>query len=338
MRKIIITGGFGFIGVNFIEYLLNYKLCEKIYVIDMNKPLDKYSKIKIDKFIYEKKIIFINHDIRKPIMQNEELKNTDLIINLAAVHKMPGHNDFEYFETNIEGAKNICKFADKIRCKNIIFTSSISIYGSGSYAKDENTKPIPDTPYGKSKLEAEKIHEGWQKDTDKILLICRPGVVFGPGENGNVTRLVKLIKKKMFFYIGNKNVKKGGIYIYELLNQIIWINQNQLKKKFPNKIIFNGVFQNSYSFKDYAENIRSIYKYNLNVINIEKKIFLFILKFTSFITKNLSTSSNFNYMRLKKLIISNDIIPKFLIENNYSFRYDLKTSLQEWSQTKNNEW
>lgn len=338
MKKIIITGGFGFIGVNFIEYLLNNKLCEKIYVIDMNKTLDKYLKSKVDKFVYEKRVIYIKHDIRKPINQYEELKDVNLIINLAAVHKMPGHNDFEYFETNIEGAKNICKFADKIRCKNIIFTSSISIYGSGSYAKDENTKPKPDTPYGKSKLEAEKIHEGWQKDTDKILLICRPGVVFGPGENGNVTRLVKLIKKKMFFYMGNKNVKKGGIYIFELLNQIIWINQNQLKRNFPNKIIFNGVFKNSYSFKDYAENIRSIYKYNLNVINIEKKIFLFILKFTSSITKNLSSSSNFNYMRLKKLIISNDIIPKFLIENNYSFKYDLKTSLQEWSEIKNNEW
>ena len=55
MSKIIITGGFGFIGVNFIEYLLNYKLCEKIYVIDMNKHCDNYFKSKIDKFIHEKK-------------------------------------------------------------------------------------------------------------------------------------------------------------------------------------------------------------------------------------------------------------------------------------------
>ena len=138
--------------------------------------------------------------------------------------------------------------------------------------------------------------------------------------------------------MGNKNIKKGGIYIFELLNQIIWINQNQLKKNFPKKIIFNGVFKNSYSFKDYAENIMSIYQYKFNVINVEKKNFLYILKFTSFITKNLKSSSNFNYMRLKKLIISNDIIPKFLIENNYPFKYNLKTSLQEWSEIKNNEW
>ena len=47
-----------------------------------------------------------------------KIKDINLIINLAAVHRMPGHNDFEYFETNIEGAKNICKFADKINCKN----------------------------------------------------------------------------------------------------------------------------------------------------------------------------------------------------------------------------
>ena len=45
-------------------------------------------------------------------------------------------------------------FADSVNCKNIIFTSSISVYGSGDHEKDENTKPYPDTPYGKSKLEA----------------------------------------------------------------------------------------------------------------------------------------------------------------------------------------
>ena len=338
MRKIIITGGFGFIGVNFIEYLLNNKLCEKIYVIDMNKPIDKYLESKIDKFINEKKIIFINHDIRKPINQYEALKDINLIINLAAVHRMPGHNDFEYFETNIEGANNICKFADKIKCKNIIFTSSISIYGSGSHTKDEDTKPIPDTPYGKSKLEAEKIHEEWQKDTDKTLLICRPGVVFGPGENGNVTRLVKIIKKKIFFYLGNKNLKKAGIYIFELINQILWIYENQLNKKLPNNIIFNGVNKNSYSMKDYVENIRKIYDYNSTVFNLDKKLFLTLLNLTSFITKNFKSDSNFNYVRLKKLTVSNDIIPKFLIENKYIFKYDLKSSLIEWSKAKSNEW
>ena len=58
----------------------------------------------------------------------------------------------EYFETNVEGSKNICNFADHTTCKNIIFTSSIAVYGTGDYEKNETTKLTPSSAYGKSKL------------------------------------------------------------------------------------------------------------------------------------------------------------------------------------------
>ena len=66
--------------------------------------------------------------------------------------------------------------------------------------KETNTKPLPDTPYGKSKLQSENNYIQWfQKDKEnRILTICRPGVVFGSGENGNVTRLVKLLTENYF--------------------------------------------------------------------------------------------------------------------------------------------
>ena len=51
--------------------------------------------------------------MRKPInIENVQFTENDLIINLAAIHRMPGHKDFEYFETNIKGAENICDFAE----------------------------------------------------------------------------------------------------------------------------------------------------------------------------------------------------------------------------------
>lgn len=49
---------------------------------------------------------------------------------------------------------------------------------------------MPNTPYGISKLVAEKIHEVWQaKDKSRELTIVRPGIVYGKGEHGNMTRL-----------------------------------------------------------------------------------------------------------------------------------------------------
>ena len=85
----------------------------------------------------------------------------DVIFNFAAVHRTPGHEDHEYFETNICGAKNVVAFAEKWNIKKIVFTSSIAPYGAAEELKKETTLPTPNTAYGISKLVAEKIHEKW---------------------------------------------------------------------------------------------------------------------------------------------------------------------------------
>ena len=108
---------------------------------------------------------------------------TDLAVNLAAIHREPGHQDYEYFETNLKGAENVCSWADQVGCNKIIFTSSIAPYGPAEEPKDEQSLTVPVTAYGSSKLAAEKIHIAWQhKDIEgRQLVIVRPGVVFGPG-------------------------------------------------------------------------------------------------------------------------------------------------------------
>ena len=89
------------------------------------------------------------------------------IYNFAAVHREPGHSDYEYFETNLLGAENICKWAENVNCKKLIFTSSISPYGVSEMIKDESSIPIPITAYGSSKLAAEKIHCTWQAKSNQ---------------------------------------------------------------------------------------------------------------------------------------------------------------------------
>jgi len=102
--------------------------------------------------------------------------------------------------------------------------------------------PCPNTHYGSSKLAAEKIHIAWQNRDikNRILTIVRPGVVFGKGEGGNMSRLVKLIHKNFFFYMGNKDTRKAGIYVKELVNQIMWTHDKQVKNKLPKIALFNA--------------------------------------------------------------------------------------------------
>ena len=338
MKSAIIFGGCGYIGINFAEYLIEQNAYGTIYLADIRKPSQEFLRSKFERLINTNKVLFCEINIKNEITI-KSLNQIDLIVDCAAIHREPGHQDHEYYETNVNGSNNICKFAEKINCKNIIFTSSISVYGSGNHEKDESTETKPTTAYGKSKLEAETNYINWKQNSDsKILTICRPGVVFGPGELGNVTRLIKAIKKNSFFFMGNKDLKKGGIYIKELVNTLYWVNKNQINKNFKNFELFNATFYPCPTIYDYVISINLNLNIKKKYISFPKMLIKFFIDITSVITKNLKSSSSFHYIRLNKLFISNFIKPSFLLSKNYSFKYSLKSSMEDWKKSNYSDW
>ncbi len=73
---------------------------------------------------------------------------------------------------------------------SLFFTSSISVYGPTEEPRTESSPLAPVSAYGESKLEAEGIHRRWvEAAAGRRLVVVRPAAVFGPGENGNFTRL-----------------------------------------------------------------------------------------------------------------------------------------------------
>ena len=211
-----IFGGSGFIGTHLIALIDNLYPGTKIYNLDIVENN------------HEGKSTYINCDVRSEINIDIPVTSEDVIFNFAAVHRTPGHPDQAYFETNIRGAENVCAFAEKFGIKKIVFTSSIAPYGAAEDLKTEETLPTPNTPYGISKLVAEKIHTIWQakKPNERQLTIVRPGVVFGKGENGNFTRLYWGIRGGKFFYPGRKDTIKACIYVKELVRFMLYRLEN----------------------------------------------------------------------------------------------------------------
>ena len=325
LKKIIIFGGSGFIGGHFIDFLIK-KGCEKIYVADIveNKNLSKLSEV-----------TYINCDVRKKI-DIELLENIDAIFNFAAIHREPGHEGFEYFETNINGAKNICNFAHKQNCKTILFTSSISPYGPSEDEKNEHSLPTPETPYGISKLTAELIHQNWQTSSNlNKLVIVRPGVVFGPNENGNMSRLIKAVKNNYFVFTGNKQTLKAGIYVKELCRMFDWSLE---KVSDSHLIIFNASFHPNPKINDYVNIICSLFKKNNRFISLPKTFLLYASFFLTFLLKIFLIKNPFHPVRVKKLFRSNNIKPSYLLENGYEFKYDLESALDDWKKNMESEW
>ena len=197
MSNAIITGGSGYVGSHLIRHLKEEKAYDQIIILDIKAPERDYSHSPV-------KVKFVNADVREKIESQpfHELgcdENT-VIYNLAAICRIPGFTEIDYYRTNILGAETVCELAEELNCKKIVFTSSVSPYGASEDLKTEESIPQPKDPYGGSKMAAEYIHIGWQKKepNQRMLSILRPGIIFGKNEKANFTRLYESQKKGFF--------------------------------------------------------------------------------------------------------------------------------------------
>ncbi len=337
MKSCIIFGGSGFIGTFFAQHLIDQHHFSKVYIYDIEEI--PYNKSSFRRGIIDNypEIIQIHGDVRETIewLPSEEI---DLIANFAAVHREPGHEEYEYFECNIKGAENICNWAERTNCQKIIFTSSIAPYGPSEDIKDESSVPVPQTAYGSSKLAAEKIHCVWQaRDIQRQLVIVRPGVVFGPGEGGNVSRLIKAVHKRYFFYMGNRKTRKAGIYVKELCRAMMWV-LNSKKAKIEGVTLFNMSMNPGPSIEEYVNSIAKIGNLSIWIPNVPKSFLMIAAYLIEIVAKPLGIKHPFSPIRIEKLVRSNNILPTYLVENGYDFKYTLDEAFSDWKKNFPEEW
>ena len=199
MAACVIFGGAGYIGTHLAEHFLSTGRFDRVHLADIRQPIRTIEKASAS-----------ITDVRQLIPSTLISEPPSWIFNLAAVHREPGHEAHEYFDTNLPGARNVCAYAEKVGCQNIYFTSSISVYGPTTGPTAEDSRICPITPYGGSKYPAELIHEAWLAGHGRRrLVICRPGVVYGPGDPGNILRMIKTIKRGYFAYPGSPRIHKS---------------------------------------------------------------------------------------------------------------------------------
>ena len=179
-RFILVTGSSGFVGTHLIRRAVADG--DHVIAIDIRKPREVHEGVD-----------YVTMDVAD-LSGWTPPRPVDTIYNFAAVHTTPGHPFHEYYQTNVMGALGVTEFAERNNVREIVFTSSISVYGPSEEMKTEESRPAPESVYGYSKLLAENIHRGWhQRHPETKLVIVRPAVVFGPGEGGNFTRLAGLL-------------------------------------------------------------------------------------------------------------------------------------------------
>lgn len=337
-KTCVLFGGNGFIGSHLAADFLENDVVEEITIADIvTATPDKWPK-NLQLAFAAGKINYVKVDVRYTITNDKLPKEVDLIVNLAAVHKEPGHEAHEYFETNIPGAENVCAWAEQVNCKQVIFTSSIATYDGKPGAKSEASLTMPLTPYGVSKLTAEKIHIAWQKaGSDRKLMIVRPGVIFGPGEKGNVTRMIKAVMSHYFFFSGNQHVRKAGGYVKELCHSILFM-MNWQSEHNSAITLFNFTMKPAPTILDYANGIQKVTGVKRAIPNVPFKILLTGAYFVNIINRILGRKQSISPVTIRKTLKYNDIIPKILDDLNYQYKYNLEEGLADWYKERPSEW
>tara|TARA_B100000900_G_C20578268_1_gene716284 strand:- start:47 stop:1027 length:981 start_codon:yes stop_codon:yes gene_type:complete len=195
--SITIIGGSGFVGSFLIKNL------KGINILNIDKNQSPF---------FEKNTIV--GDVRV-IDQIKIPKCTDSVVLLAAEHRDDVLPISLYYDVNVQGTKNVLKAMDNTGVKNLIFTSSVAIYGLNKKNPNETHKEDPFNHYGKSKLEAELVIKEWYESdpNNKSVTILRPTVIFGERNRGNVYNLLKQISSGRFMMIGNGQNKKSMAYV-----------------------------------------------------------------------------------------------------------------------------
>lgn len=337
--NVVIFGGTGFIGSFFARFLLDEGLATKIYLIDIQPFHSKESDYRKRLLIDEPRVEFCHGDVRDPITWFKSKEKIQLIANFAAVHREPGHELEEYYETNLLGAQNVCDFAAEVNCGTILFTSSIAPYGLNDAQRDESSLPTPATAYGGSKLVAEWIHRRWQAHDNQArrLVIVRPGVVFGAGEGGNVARLIKAVLRRYFVFIGNQDTRKAGIYVKELCSAMVWAVERQ-KVSGERVTLFNGSMNPGPSVKEYVDAVCRTAGVQRFVPSFPLSIVLLSSYAIDALARFLHLSHPFSPVRIHKLVRSNDIRPRYLVDEGYVFDFTLDSAMADWRKIAPEEW
>jgi len=191
---ILVTGSAGFIGFNLCKKLLEEGF-PVIGIDDINDYYDtKLKKDRIDELKKSKKFIFIKKDILD--INKKDMDNVEFVFHEAAYAGVRNsvENPLLYDTVNVHGTVNLLKLSVDANVKKFMFASSSSVYGDiDKYPTPETYETNPISPYGVSKLAAEKYCDVFYKCYGLPAISFRYFTVYGPWGRPDML-IMKIIK------------------------------------------------------------------------------------------------------------------------------------------------
>ena len=213
-KKILVTGGGGFIGSHLVEKLvvLGYSV-KTIVPYNINNSwgwIDSFSKE------IKKNVEVVSGDICDQNFILEESKKVDIIFHLAALISIPYSykSPKSYVSTNVTGTLNMLEAARENNVELFVQTSTSEVYGSSQFIPITEKHPlVAQSPYAATKIASDQLALSYYNSFELPVLILRPFNTFGPRQS--LRAAIPTIRTQL---VSNKNkIKLGSLTPEETL-------------------------------------------------------------------------------------------------------------------------
>jgi len=215
MKAALVTGATGFVGL---------ALCTKLKIrgAEVRALARKTAKGPWDQ-------IFVA-DVGAGPLPNDALEGVDTVFHLAGkVHALSeiDVDETEYIRANVEGTRNVLEAAAKANVKRFVFVSSVKAGGEGSdVCLDEAMEDNPETPYGRTKLEAERLVFNLAREYDMHAVVLRLPLVYGPGHKGNLERMLEAVAARRFPPLPEFGNNRSMVHVDDVASAAILAAEN----------------------------------------------------------------------------------------------------------------
>jgi GlcNAc-P-P-Und epimerase len=212
-RKVLVTGGSGFLGRHVVDTLVREG--HEVVILDEIANPAHPSLTRIG-------------DICNPDDCLQAMAGVEVLVHLAALYRDDVRPRSRYYKVNVEGTETLLKAATAAGVRRVVFASSFSVYGLDNVAGGEDSALAPVNDYGHSKLAAEKLLREWvAADAGRSVAMVRPSVIFGPGNRGNVYVLLQQISSRWFVLLGSGSNPKSMSYVGNVAAFFAWLLESR---------------------------------------------------------------------------------------------------------------
>ena len=305
-KKIIVTGGAGYIGCHVVEELIksNYQ----VTVIDrLSFDANSLKEIK-----HDKNLTIIKEDLRNLNNLQSYLDGAETIIHLAALvgEAACKISETDSISTNYDTTMKLCDLARKSKVKKFIFMSTASSYGvqDTNEIANEKTKLNPVSLYAKTKIDCE--NDLLKKFVDDIeITIFRPSTVYGHSRRMRFDLILNHLVLDAYL---KKEIKVFGP---EMVRPLMWVGEparvykkviESQDSKFRSQIFNMGYDDENYKKIDIAKLVQANFFQNIEmeVIDKDKDLRSYRLDFSK-MKKFFNLEPGSNLLEATKLIVDN---------------------------------